>query len=155
MGKGGPRVGSGRPPDPNAFRRDRYDVDFTRLPASGRPGRPPAWPLGSKASARERKVWTELWKLPQAIMWEQLGQQHLVGLYVRRLVEAEASGAKVTLSTLVRQMADSLGLTVAGMRTNRWVIEAPREEAPVATHSSSATGSRARLRVVDPELDGA
>lgn len=163
-GSGGRRARpGGRGPDPGSLRQAKLAEaagvttagEWTVLPASGRKGRTPAWPLHPAATPRERKVWTALWKLPQAIMWEKLGQQILVGLYVRRLVEAEAPGAKVTLSTLVRQMADSLGLSVPGLVSNRWRIEAPPEQAPSSTHSSSATGSRARLRVVDPEVDGA
>lgn len=47
MPRGGARVNSGPPPDPNALRRDRpSDKDgWTTLPAEGRKGRTPKWPL--------------------------------------------------------------------------------------------------------------
>ena len=47
MPRGGARVNSGPPPDPNALRRDRpSDKDgWTALPAAGRQGDPPVWPL--------------------------------------------------------------------------------------------------------------
>lgn len=47
MARGGARTNSGPPPDPTALRRDRpSDRDgWTALPAAGRPGRTPKWPL--------------------------------------------------------------------------------------------------------------
>jgi hypothetical protein len=53
MAKGGARARPGRP-DPQALRRDRDDGDWTTLPAEGRKGKPPKWPL-TKATARERR----------------------------------------------------------------------------------------------------
>ncbi|MFD5509013.1 hypothetical protein ACFWIB_14720 [Streptomyces sp. NPDC127051] len=73
-----------------------------------------------------------------------------MALYVRRLAEAEEPKSFVNLSTLVRQMSDSLGLTTPGMRANRWRIDreaevAPRSTGPVVPAANSA---RARLRAV-------
>lgn len=47
MTRGGARVNSGPPPDPNALRRDRAEdkAGWTVLPAAGRSGRTPKWPL--------------------------------------------------------------------------------------------------------------
>lgn len=47
MPRGGARVHSGPPPDPTALRRDRPEdkESWTTLPAEGRQGDPPAWPL--------------------------------------------------------------------------------------------------------------
>jgi hypothetical protein len=119
--KGGARARSGRAPDPNALRRERDAGEWTELPMAGREGPAPKWPL-TRPSARETGLWTELWLKPQAIMWERLGQQHEVALYVRRFAEAEQRNSPVNLSTLVRQMADSLGLTTPGLRAARWKI---------------------------------
>ncbi|MFG3488545.1 hypothetical protein [Streptomyces sp. NPDC047972] len=101
---------------------------------------------------RETELWSALWVKPQALMWERYGQQLEVALYVRRLVEAEEPGSFVNLSTLVRQMADSLGLTTPGMRANRWRITA-EEAAPVkpagrGRQAPVARSSRSRLKVV-------
>src|SRR5690606_10612763 len=98
MPKGGARTRSGPPPDPNALRRARDASEWTVLPAAGRQGPPPEWPLPT-SSRRERDVWAELWTRPQAVVWERQRQHHEVALYVRRLVEAEARGAVVALST--------------------------------------------------------
>lgn len=47
MPRGGARPVSGPPPDPNALRRDRPSdqATWTTLPAEGRTGEPPEWPL--------------------------------------------------------------------------------------------------------------
>lgn len=48
MPRGGARANSGPPPDPNALRRDRKEdkAGWTILPAEGRTGELPDWPLG-------------------------------------------------------------------------------------------------------------
>lgn len=151
MASGGARARSGPPPDPTALRRDRDAGEWTVLPAEGRPGDPPEWPM-EQQSGREADLWQAMWLKPQAFMWERLGQEFEVALYVRRLAEAEEPGSAVALSTLVRQMADGLGLTTPGLRANRWRIERP--EAVVAPTSGSApvsiapTSARARLKAL-------
>lgn len=146
MPKGGARTRSGPPPDPNALSRD--SSDWLVLPAAGRAGDPPEWPLPDPVG-RETDLWEQLWVKPQAVAWEQNGSHIEVALYVRRLTEAEQRDSAVNLSTLVRQMGDSLGLTTPGMRCNRWRIGQPEETKPTARRSSSAPRSaRDRLRVV-------
>jgi hypothetical protein len=150
MPKGGARPRSGPAPDPSALRREREAGEWTILPAEGRPGEAPQWPL-VEMTGREEELWERLWSRPQALMWERYGQELEVALYVRRLGEAEQAGAFVGLSTLVRQMADSLGLTTPGMRANRWKITA--EETAVAVPARPAArkrpaSARSRLTVV-------
>lgn len=151
MTSGGARARSGPPPDPTALRRDRDAGEWTVLPAEGRPGDPPEWPM-EQQSGREADLWQAMWLKPQAFIWERLGQEFEVALYVRRLAEAEEPGSAVALSTLVRQMADGLGLTTPGLRANRWRIERP--EAAVAPTSGSApvsiapNSARARLKAL-------
>ncbi|MFG3710139.1 hypothetical protein [Micromonospora sp. NPDC047730] len=152
MPKGGARARSGPAPDPDALRRDRDAGEWTVLPAEGRDGDPPAFPL-IDPSGREVELWRGEWLRPQALAWERLGLEHEVALYVRNLALAEQPGAPVTLSTLVKQLRDSLGLSVAGLRANRWRIArdevAEKREGtgrPAASRSSSA---RARLEVID------
>ncbi|WBB73247.1 hypothetical protein O7602_26770 [Micromonospora sp. WMMD1128] len=157
MPSGGARTRSGPPPDPKALRRDRKtDGEWTILPAAGRPGDPPAWPLSEHEDPgwgdRETELWRRLWSRPQAVEWERQGQELEVALYVRRLVEAEQPGARANLATLVRQMADALGLTIPGLRTNRWKIAEPgsstraRRSGPVEPVRKSA---RDRFQVID------
>ena len=152
MPKGGARTRSGPAPDPTALRRERDAGEWTILPAEGREGATPDWPF-EEQSVREAVLWERLWRMPQALMWERFGQELEVALYVRRLAEAEKPDSAVVLSTLVRQMADSLGLTTPGMRANRWRIDrvSGEEEEPARTKrtpSTAPTSARARLRAV-------
>lgn len=96
----------------------------------------------------ELALWAELWALPQALMWERQSQHWEVALYARRMIEAQERGSAVNLSTLVRQMADSLGLTTPGLRSNRWRIEAEEKPRPSAARSPRRSSARDRLRVV-------
>lgn len=147
---------SGPPPDPNALRRNRKDdAAWTVLPAEGRKGAPPKWPLTEAEgpdAAREIELWQRLWAMPQATQWEAAQQQFEVALYVRRLAEVEVPGAPTNLGTLARQMADALGLTIPGMRTARWKIatdqvKAKREERQ--TTAPARPTARDRFSVVD------
>ena len=152
MSSGGARTRSGPPPDPNALRRDRKtDGEWTALPAEGRKGDPPVWPLSGQ-SDREVELWALFWARPQAAQWEKLGQDFEVALYVRNLAQAEQPGAPVNLSTLVRQQADALGLTIPGLRTNRWKIAgdqvAAKRAEKAATEQPARTSARDRFKVV-------
>ena len=157
MSKGGARARSGPPPDPNALRRERDAGEWTILPPDGRPGPVPEWPL-RKQSDREVELWDALWRKPQALMWQRYGQDNEVALYVRRYAEAEEPDTPVNLSTLVRQMADSLGLTTPGLRANRWRIGQAEQQPSEQTSSRTATPARAssksRLKVVRDDDSG-
>lgn len=169
MPRGGARVNSGPPPDSKALRRDRpADKDsWISLPAEGRKGNPPAWPLSkwrdqekakdpeyrNEAGARmvddrELSIWRQIWKTPQAAQWDRLGWKHDVALYVRMLVSAETGDMRA--ASEARQWSDRLGLTQMAMLRNRWRIV----EDEVGAKRSAAAGapkrpsSRDRLRVV-------
>jgi hypothetical protein len=151
MAKGGARARSGPAPDPTALRRERDAGEWTILPSGGREGATPDWPL-TEQSVREFELWERLWVMPQALMWERFGQELEVALYVRRFSEAELMDSRVNLSTLIRQMADSLGLTTPGMRANRWKIDRPEDAASHEASSSvspiAANSARARLKAI-------
>lgn len=149
----------GPPPDPEALRRERNtDEGWHVLPITGRAGDPPAWPLTS-ATDRELTHWVRLWKTPQATRWEILGQAVQVAMYVRRLVAAEEPDATAALGNHVIRLEEALGLSLPGLRRNRWQIGS-QESAPPAqatgTDGASAprrTGSaRGRLSAV-PDAD--
>lgn len=148
MPKGGARARSGPAPDPNALRRDRPSdaAEWIVLPAEGRKGPAPEWPLTEPAE-RELDLWARLWAKPQAVAWEHLGLHHEVALYVRRLGEAEERNSSVNLSTLVRQLGDSLGITTPGMRANRWRIADPAS-GEVKRPAARRTAARDRFKVV-------
>lgn len=93
-----------------------------RLPASGRSRRAPAWPLSTKATRAEADAWTQLWRTPQAVAWEELGCVRQVARYCRAMVAAEAPGAPPALHGQVTAMEDRLGLTPKSMRLLLWTI---------------------------------
>ncbi|MEU1805849.1 hypothetical protein [Streptomyces sp. NPDC019937] len=151
MPKGGARAVSGPPPDPNALRRNRPSdkAGWTTLPAEGRAGGPPAWPLAAMTD-REFELWRDVWAKPQAVAWEVLDQGYEVALFVRALAQAEQPDAKVDLQRVVRQYLDSLGLSVQGMLRNRWKI-APAAEVETSAELVDAPrrpSARDRLRIV-------
>lgn len=156
MPKGGARVNSGPPPDPNALRRDRAsDKDgWTLLPAAGRSTEAPGWPLrrhveqvtdldrhvaAEADDERETVVWSQVWATPQAVAWERLAWSFDVAIYVRFLVAAEAGDMKAAGE--VRQWSDRLGLNPAAMLRNRWKI-APDELASRRTSPAPGSGPR-------------
>lgn len=162
MPKGGARVNSGPPPDPNALRRDRReDKDgWTTLPAEGRKGKAPAWPLApvgdddrsevaELVAAREAEVWKQIWSTPQAVAWGRLGWTYDVAVYVRLLVLGEQGSVK-SLSE-ARQWSDRLGLNPAAMLRNRWRVAA--DEVGVKRTARAAAparkSARDRLRALD------
>lgn len=150
MPKGGARARSGPAPDPNALRRERDAGEWTELPAAGRAGEPPPWPL-SQATPRELELWTSEWRRPQALMWERNGQAVEVAMYVRAVVDAESPRAAVAARTLVRQQMDSLGISVPGMRSNRWKIVDEVQSSAQSRPARGRQSARDRLKVVKDE----
>lgn len=154
--RGGARVTSGPPPDPNAQRRERAGdaATWTDLPAAGREGEPPRWPLLGQ-TVREDALWSDLWSRPQAIMWEKFGQVYEVAMFARNLARAEDPDSSIELQKVVRQYLDSLGLSTQGMLRNRWRIgqkAAAAETAPAEQPAKPRRpSSRTRLTVVHEE----
>lgn len=110
----------GPPPKPASERRRRNAAPGTvLLPAHGRRGRAPKWPLGGIAPT----LWAELWRTPQAAAWERLGYTRSVARYAM-LLELVEGGENHHLLAEVRQMEDRLGLTPMAMLRLRWEIVA-------------------------------
>jgi hypothetical protein len=159
MPSGGARTVSGPPPDPMALRRDRPGdkAGWTTLPAEGRSGKAPEWPL-TPQSDREVELWDKLWTRSQAVMWERLDQGIEVAMFVRKLAEAEQPKASVELQKVVRQYLDSLGLSVQGMLRNRWRLSegaGPTTATSPARKVPARKSSRSRLKVVPRDDEGA
>lgn len=149
MPRGGARAVSGPPPDPRSLRSTKA-IDkggWRTLPAEGREGEPPEWPL-TTAAERELDLWDDLWSKPQAVAWEDMGQELEVALFVRTLAEAERADARVDVKKMVRGYLDSLGLSVAGMNRNRWKIAPAIEEPAEIVQPARRPSARDRLKVV-------
>ena len=143
MPKGGARARSGPAPDPDALRRERDSGSWVTLPAAGRDGETPEWPL-ENPTERELVLWERQWCRPQAIMWERNCQEDEVAMFVRSLALAEDHRAPVQSRVLVRQQMEALGISMPGLQRNRWRIEA---EAPQAERRQ-APSTKGRLKVV-------
>jgi len=149
MASTGLRVRSGPPPDPNALRRDRpSDPEWVHLPAEGRQGPSPKFPLAD-ISRRERILWAREWQRPQAIEWERLGMVEQVALYVRALATAEQPDASAPERSLVVRLMDVLGISVAGLRAARWIIGGSEKVSrPQIAHAKASASAKDRLRLV-------
>lgn len=150
--------------DPHRGSRGRSP---TRLPAAGRAGDTPPWPLLGDASPAERDAWSGLWRVPQAVMWERLGWTRVVARYCRLLVLAEDPSASAAMHAQTTALEDRLGLSPKALRLLLWEIAADevatthvtpaasryahlREAAGLTDETPSTGSARRRLRVVDP-----
>ena len=115
-----------------------------RLPAEGRQGDPPRWPLGP-ITIGEDEAWRELWATPQAVAWERLGWTRTVARYCRIMVEAEMPFAKAPVRAEARQLEDKLGLTPKAMRMLLWEVV---EDEVEGKRQESSTGARGRIKAV-------
>ena len=196
-------AGMGPPPKANTRRRNAT-LPMTLLPANGREGEPPRWPLlddvtmtARRDSARrlvdelelqlldpeltgrrkatvqkkhdaalteanildkkleaqqgvEAELWGDLWRLPQAVMWERLGWVREVAQYVRWKVQAEMGD--LDASKEARMLADRLGLNPLSMLRLRWEVS-PDEVAAQRSARPARAGKdvRSRLRAVGEE----
>lgn len=134
-----------RPPkfDPARGTRGRGP---TKLPAEGRAGDLPNWPLAGKQTAAEREAWAELWTTPQAVAWERLGVGCVreVARYCRLRTAAEKPNATAAQQAQVTALADRLGLTPKAMRLLLWEIV----EDEVGEKREESSDEPPRIRVV-------
>jgi|SRR5690606_13205615 hypothetical protein len=154
MPKGGARIRSGSPADPNAMRRSGADGQWETLPVDAKASQVPEWPL-TEATGRELELWNDLWVRPQSVLWERNSQELEVALFCRRLAESEQHESKVALGTLVRQMMDSLLLTIPAMRAARVRIAGVETEKAPNVSVPKRTSAKNRLRVVRGDGDAA
>ncbi|WP_326728978.1 hypothetical protein [Streptomyces phaeochromogenes] len=93
----------------------------------------------------EGELWRELWKTPQAVMWQQLSWTREVAQYVRWKSRAESGDLDAAKEA--RQLADRLGLNPLAMLRLRWRVGEPEESAPTRARKRTAP---ARRRPDDP-----
>lgn len=93
----------------------------------------------------EGELWRELWKTPQAVMWQQLSWTREVAQYVRWKSRAESGDLDAAKEA--RQLADRLGLNPLAMLRLRWRVGEPEESASVRARKRTAP---ARRRPDDP-----
>lgn len=119
----------GPAPKPNARRRNARP-DWVSLPAEGRSGKAPAWPLSGRAPAG----WAELWRLPQAVMWERDNSVVQVATYLmtRRAAHETLKGREPNAALLseLRQIEDRLGLSPMALKRLQWEISETSDSRP-------------------------
>jgi len=93
-----------------------------------------------RQNAQERKLWADLWKTPQAVMWEKLAWAREVAQYVRFQIRAEAGDLDAAKEA--RQWSDRLGLNPLAMLRLRWEFE--------RTEDAEARGQQRRGRPTEP-----
>ncbi|HEY5989789.1 MAG TPA: hypothetical protein VIV12_25910 [Streptosporangiaceae bacterium] len=115
------------------------------MPAEGRTGDTPVWPLPGRMSAAEREAWAQLWRTPQAVAWERLGWTRTVGRYCRVLIEAERRNAPPPVRAEARQLEDKLGLTPKAMRLLLWEVVS---DEVADKRDEAGSGTRDRFKAV-------
>jgi len=154
-------------PDGQRRRRNAPMANTLKLPAEGRAGVAPEWPVGLEPSARARVVWDGLWSTPQAVAWERLGWTRVVARYAQMVADSERdlsevedpkvylalSRAQAALMPELRQLEDRLGLTPMSMLRLRW--EVTTDEVGQQREARKAPVKRRRLAAVDPNASAA
>jgi hypothetical protein len=115
-----------------------------QLPAEGRQGETPPWPLPGRATKGELAAWAELWATPQAVAWEKLGWTRTVARFCRLMVAGEKPSAPPALLAQVTALEDRLGLTPKAMRLMLWEIVSDE----LAEQREKPTNVRARIKAV-------
>jgi hypothetical protein len=134
-------VGQSVPPKPGAVRRNPRSGPLI-LPAEGRKGDTPEWPL-DELNSSELRLWKELWATPQAVAWERYGWARVVARYCRVVIIAEGMD-KDALSE-ARQLEDRIGLTPKAMRMLMWTVAA--DEVAERRHEAQESTPTARGRI--------
>ena len=139
-------MGQVHAPAHNPVRRNAR-VGPVVLPAEGRKGEPPAWPLPDRMTINEEVMWRQLWKKPQAVAWEKFDCDRVVARYVKMAIAAEA-GDKYCY-TAAGQLEDRLGLTPKAMRMLLWVVAEDEVAEKRAEQQPSATAAvKRRIKAV-------
>lgn len=158
MTSGGARARSGPAPDPLSRTSLTKGREWIELPVGGCTTDAPGYPFDPDAEGAEHVLdfWAKLWRKPQAMMWHRLRLEDQVAAYAIAYLDSVKPGAAASMKTAVLRMETELGLSVAGMRQNGWIIGNPGDQqpsAPAAPKRSSRrkTGGRGWLESVNVE----
>jgi hypothetical protein len=103
------------------------------------------------------ELWRQLWRTPQAVMWERLGIVRAVAMYVEAQIAAERGDEKQAKEARYRET--DLGLNPKGMQNLRWTVaepeldeEQPRQRPRKGTPPPSGSRARRGPLTVVPDL---
>ncbi len=149
MPSGGARSRSGSAPDPMSLRQDRASVKaaWTTLPAEGRKGAPPRWPLYGQ-SEREVEMWASFWTKPQAVLWERDHLVEPVALFVRQFCEGELPMTSAENRKTIKAYLADLYLTSDSLKRGGYRIAADEVAEKREAKPAPRKSSRSRLKVV-------
>ncbi len=131
------------PKSPETRRRRNHGPSLTYLPAEGRKGRTPKWPLDELRDG-EAALWRIVWKSPEAVLWEREQAYRLVARYVRVAVMAESAtgdGARYHWNE-ARALEDRLLLSPKAKAMAKVAVREPAEVVAGPGAPSSATAER-------------
>lgn len=138
MPKGG-HAHSGPARDPKSRTSERRGFTETTLPVVGFEGDAPELrDYLPDPTARHEAIWAQLWRTPQACMWDRDPWKIPdVASLVRCLVRSESADAPAAWETPIRQYRTDLGLNEAGMRFLGWAIARDQIAAKAADKQES------------------
>ncbi len=127
------------------------------LPAAGYQGPIPPWPLGDlpdsddsfEIGARERELWSDLWRSPQAAVWADTNAAGAVGRYVRLRVASERKPSDASIANAVGAQEDRIGLNPKSMRLMLWMVDPDELAALRKEATSGAPGVVRSLRAAE------
>lgn len=98
-------------------------------------------------------VWRQMWKLPQAIVWEEQSSHRQVAMHVRTSVEAEENGVTSSMRSLLLRQENALLLSYAALLSAGFRISVNPTAPTVAASTPAAAkrnvpSSRGRLRAL-------
>jgi hypothetical protein len=82
-------------------------------------------------------------------MWERLGLEVPVACFVRDLVTAEDPKASPPARTLMLRHFDALGISVAGLRSHRWVIDSEPTAKQEPHDPDRRTSAKSRFKTIE------
>lgn len=147
----------GPPPKPNNERRRRNTprANTVKLPAQGRAGPIPPWPMQTK----KPDEWDLVWRLPQAVMWEGMGAEPIVARYIdlrdKVMDPAFPEGKNASFWNVLMALEDRLGLTPTAMLKLQWEIDGTAHDPDQGDNPNEEAGGNAAVLELRQRVAGA
>lgn len=125
MASGGARAKSGPAKSPTSRTSEREGYVLTALPSEGYRKRAPGLTQYiPRPTTRQKAIWAELWRTPQACAWSQeRWRWPSVAILCRLMARAEDPDAPAAIFGELAKMQTRLGLSEEGLRFLGWQIK--------------------------------